>query len=591
MRIAGQTAAVVCLAAASLGWNVGQPCLWQDEAATAVLAQRMLRYGKPIGYDGRNLITMDFDSPDETPASLARRTSSAEAGVGYFVERGDFKEDTTWIGQPWGQFVLAAASFQLFGAGTWQARLPFVLCGLVAVVALFHFVRRRFGCPTAWLTVLLLLGNAYWILHVRQCRYYAASSLLLLLTFILYWRWQEGRAWGRTAFVLASWLLFQCDYGTFVPVAGVLLAESLLSARRRRSESLLIACALLACVAPWMIYYELGSRLKTAAAPLWGRLVMLWVGTNQFVIPLLLLPGALIAAWFDRRPEAPGLTSCRRIVAVGIVLVTVVVLWMATVAPFPFLRYVIGLAPLGAWLSAYVVLAAAAEVAQSVRLPRGKYFFAASGALLLILTPWACMPVSGLVPRRLQPAPLQLVGRDELRRLWDGYRGATPDSTRELIAVLSPLLKPEDEILVNGEDIPLVFYTGNRVRGGIPGFRINDPRLAPPRFLVIRREVGGDAGRILQAYAARHKWRPLPVVIPDYPEANCPDPWTNYRNRRRPFEKLSLAEIVAEPSSPLPQAAFQSPSGWPDGLNRRPASDHLDPNNLHRVVPVITVGH
>ena len=497
MRIAGQTVVVALLAAVLLGWNLGGQSLWQDEAATAVLAQRMLRFGKPLAYDGRNLITMDYDSQDETPASVVQRSSSAEAGIRYFTERGDFKADTTWIGQPWGQFVLAAASFQLFGSGTWQARLPFALCGVLATVVLFLFVQRRFGELTAWLAVLLLLGNAYWLLHVRQCRYYAPSSLLLLLTFVSYWQWQEGRRWGRTAFVLIAWIFFQCDFGTFVPAVSVLLAESLLVARRRRSESVAIATVLFVSVAPWIYYYELGSRLKNPVAPYWVRLIVLWFYTNQFVIPLLLLAGVLAAAWFDRPTEATGQPSRRRFAVVAVVLIAAVVVWMAIVSPFPFLRYVVGIAPLGAWLAAYVVLAAAGEIAGVVRRPSSKPAIAVCGVLLLIFTPWAALPVSGLVPQRLQPGRLQFFGRGELQRVWDSYIGAAPDPTGELIAALRPLLRPEDEILVNGEDIPLMFYTGNRIRGGMSGFRIDDPDSGPPRFLIIRREVGGSAGSVL----------------------------------------------------------------------------------------------
>lgn len=43
---------VLIAAIAVLGWNFAGQYLWQDEAATAVLAQRLLRFGKPLGYDG-----------------------------------------------------------------------------------------------------------------------------------------------------------------------------------------------------------------------------------------------------------------------------------------------------------------------------------------------------------------------------------------------------------------------------------------------------------------------------------------------------------------------------------------------------------
>ena len=47
-------AMIAVLAAVLLFWGLADPYLWQDEAATAVLATRMLRFGKPLAYDGVN---------------------------------------------------------------------------------------------------------------------------------------------------------------------------------------------------------------------------------------------------------------------------------------------------------------------------------------------------------------------------------------------------------------------------------------------------------------------------------------------------------------------------------------------------------
>ena len=130
--------------------------------------------------------------------TVSQYTQSAEAGIRHFVERGDFKPDTTWIGQPWGQFVATAASFALLGRGTLQARLPFALAAVATALLMFSFVRRRFASlPMASIATGLLLTNTYWILHARQCRYYALGSLLLLSTVVTYFRWQEASRPGK----------------------------------------------------------------------------------------------------------------------------------------------------------------------------------------------------------------------------------------------------------------------------------------------------------------------------------------------------------------------------------------------------------
>src|ERR1051326_4603427 len=53
------------LAGVLLFWGLGRKYLWQDEAATAVLGERLLQYGKPLAYDGKNLVTIDYYARSE----------------------------------------------------------------------------------------------------------------------------------------------------------------------------------------------------------------------------------------------------------------------------------------------------------------------------------------------------------------------------------------------------------------------------------------------------------------------------------------------------------------------------------------------
>src|SRR5207248_9319981 len=106
---------LMCSAGALLFWNLGTSYLWQDEAATAVLAERMLRFTRPLAYDGVNLITIDH-SAAEGANNIDQRTHDPQSAINFYVQRGDLKKDTVWKWQPWGQFVVAAASLKLLGA-------------------------------------------------------------------------------------------------------------------------------------------------------------------------------------------------------------------------------------------------------------------------------------------------------------------------------------------------------------------------------------------------------------------------------------------------------------------------------------------
>src|SRR5438067_13446811 len=81
----------ICGAAAILlFWGLTDKYLWQDEAATAVLATRMLKFGRPVAYDGVNLITIDMQDEDDE-ATLSRRTKNPQAAIDYYVREGNFK--------------------------------------------------------------------------------------------------------------------------------------------------------------------------------------------------------------------------------------------------------------------------------------------------------------------------------------------------------------------------------------------------------------------------------------------------------------------------------------------------------------------
>lgn len=71
-NILGRTAVPLLLgglAAVLLLWGLSNKYLWQDEAVTAVLAERMLKFGRPLAYDGVNLITIDYFLAED-PATI-----------------------------------------------------------------------------------------------------------------------------------------------------------------------------------------------------------------------------------------------------------------------------------------------------------------------------------------------------------------------------------------------------------------------------------------------------------------------------------------------------------------------------------------
>jgi len=509
--------AVLAVATTLLTWGLGAVYLWQDEAATAVLAERMLRFGRPLAYDGRNLITMDSFS-DEDAATIDERAGSTSAEIDYLVKRRDFKPDGTWIGQPWGQFAAAALSLSLLGHGTAAARLPFAVAGILTALLLYALARRLFeDRAVALLAAALLLSNALWIVHARQCRYYAFSSLLLLASVAAFSRWQRGAKWSTALFIAVAWLYFQFDFGSFFPAMGVLFAIAIARDWRRPTRPLLTFAVLGALVAPFALFYEIGGRLRTPTTSLGVRFLLTSAKVNQYVIafPLLLLAGWLV---WHRRGPVPRRTM--EVLVACLLVICALMIWVPLVAPYPFHRYVVQATPLAALLLAWAMCDVARTIVSSTRRPWLRMPFLAGAFATIAFTGTFSVPATFAF---LQEYPDPIVRPEVTGLLRETFRGR-PDPNRDVIERLAPLLRPGDEILVNYEDIPFMFYTDARVRGGVAAFRVEDRTAPPPRFLVLRRTVPFVHWPVFARERDRYLWRELATDAPDLPFGNNPDP-------------------------------------------------------------------
>jgi len=522
------------LASLLLLWGLADKYLWQDEAQTAVLGARMLRFGRPLAYDGLNLITVDSFVLEDTH-TIGQRTTSPQAAIDYYVGRRDFKSDTVWKFHPWGQYIVAAASFKVLGQTTIAARLPFALAGIITVLLLYRWVRVSFGSPLmAQLAAVLLVFNAYWILHGRQCRYYSLSSLFLVLTLMGYTLWQRRGLWGVAAFVIAAWCWFQVDFGTVWPVLGVLFVDAFVADRQNFWRTALVGVALAAMIAPFIYYYGLWGRL-VAQEGTWQTLFRLNVfNMNEYVVPVLIvLAAAALIAW--RWKTLP--TGERRLLAVACGIIFALAIWVPSVAQAAFLRYVIIATPVGCILSAWVLV-------------RGCNFrttYAWLGAAVLVLTPWLSLPLHLLIP---PPSwyPNSPVFRAELSTLRREIFVPPADPNRLVIDWLRQSAAPTDEILINYEDLPLMFYLPNPIRGGIAAFRAEDDAKNPPSFLVIRQSVPFVHWPVFQREAARYQWIVVPLKAPDIVWGNNPDPMAQAQDSTAE-RKIIVARRAAGPES------------------------------------------
>jgi hypothetical protein len=299
--------------------------------------------------------------------------------------------------------------------------------------------------------------------------------------------------------------------------------------REQRTRRVLAAAlpfvVLLAAVAPWIVYYELATRVRAANSPWHVRFLELIWKLNLFVVPVLVLALAIPLA---RRRWASLDPAGRRWLASGIALPPLLVLWVSAVAPMGFHRYIVAVTPLACLVSAWLAVEGARFcVARVESAARGiaATVLALGAVVVLGVSSFVSLPVSAAYPGFASAMQWREIAfRGELTLLVRELFFDRPDPNRMIVQALAPRLRPGDEILVNYEDIPLMFYTDATVRGGVAAFRAEDDRSSPPRFAVIRHSVPFVHWDVFKREYARYSWNPIAKGIVDVPYGNNPDP-------------------------------------------------------------------
>ena len=468
---------------------------WQDEAETACLARNTLRFGAPVAFDGVNLISQE---------------GSREFGA-----------DRLWRWSPWLQIYLTAASFKVLGESTWAGRFPFALCGWLTIGLVYVLIRRGSG-QVVWARfgAFFLACSVPFLLHARQCRYYAAGALLAILVLLAL-----RRSGGKVPVLAAAGLaaLFYLNYLVFFAfVCGLVLAFLALDRRRFTVRQLALGGAVLAAlVAPGLWFFRVGPMVQLVhASAILRNLGRAGVGLVEFILPWPVL-AVLLGRWSAGKKAA--VTSGEQYVRFLLVLVAGNVLALALTPNFYF-RYLLHLVPAAAvilgwcvyrlWTAhraAAVLLALIAGLTNGLNLlPLERYgpngpSWPGEGATL----PETAIPLRAFA--------------NELRQ---GY----PDVNAGLIDYLNKHARPDDTVLASYGDLPLQFYTRLRVLGGFQP--VPEPFAPLPEWVISRRrtfltrdnEVPAAVEWIRRLDLERD-YDSVALDVPDEPFGNRADPY------------------------------------------------------------------
>ncbi len=456
--------------------NLGNIYLWQDEAETALLSQRLGTYGLPLAFDGRNLIR-------QAPMDV------------------QYTADYVWVYHPWLPFYWTTLSFKLFGPTTFAARLPYALAGLGTVLLLYFSVRRHFRDQRlAMLSSALLLLCIPFLLHARQCKYFPFAALFTVAVLDAYLRLlrPDHTAEARLALpylILAGFCLFQSNFGAFLPLFAALGLHFVLG-RRNKSQVKHMALALAFItffVAPWAVYLQTWARGRFVfdIYRFAGHLAHYVVYITGWVLPWPLLLLFVYIYWIRRKSlqlESPAVATLNLYILVIVItlpFLSATFIWM-------YFSYIVQLVPLLVVILAVTILC----ITNRSRALGYALVTLLVATNVLHVFPYALPLARSFSWASLAPRPylaetdalIATAGRlhfylaDYAYELTHDYDG--PDEG--IVLYLQEHAAPGDIVLTNYGELPIAFYTGLHIAGGLGTFRLEE--LTRPEWVINRRD-------------------------------------------------------------------------------------------------------
>jgi len=477
--------AISLLAGLLLLTNLGSPYLWQDEAQTALIAGPILDHGLPYGTDGRNFY-------------------SQEQGI-------EYGENYLWRWHTWLPFYLTAGSFALFGSDTAPARLPFALFGIATVLLTFFTARSLWpDRRAAWIAAAGLALCVPFLLLSRQARWYSIACFFSLLGLHAYSRLGNRRGAARVTLFAASTLLFHTHYFYCASLLATLLVHSALFDRAKFRSVLAVSFLVTAVSAPWIAWLStipLGDSYNGRLID-WKRSAMLTQGFAQrffrdFFHPLWLTVPAIIAA--DRWRCGDPVWRVESRITKNLLLLAIFcginMVALGFLAPGGYFRYI---APLAAPALLMIGLILASLLERS-RL-----------AAALVATLWIAS--SDL--------------NDFAYELTHEFEGPIEG----IVEFLDQHAEPDDIVAVTYGDLPLKFYTGLRIVGGLTGEDLSEAGTAD--WFIPRRSVGSREERrvkqVLLSHLSPQLHRGFEIDYPDTQFENREDPAMHHFRTVRP---------------------------------------------------------
>ena len=470
-------AAVLLAASVLLLANLGDQRLWQDEAETALVSGTILTHGIPLGSDGRNSFSQELGQ--------------------------DYGKGQVSLRHPWLAYYVLAGCFAALGRSTLAARLPFALFGIATVVLACVFATSLWRSRRAGLlAALILLLNVPFLLLARQCRYYAPDMFFALLALHAYCRLLERRRLAGVVFALSAILLFHTQYVHYAALLAAVGVHALLFHRDRLRPVLIAAGVTVLANAPWIAWFAAMGRFVGARSDVGPRTFSFaWAylqEVDRYIFPALLLLVPLLLWLYagnvrpKRRLLGPGAGSR---LALLLLFVAAILAAACLTSAYPFFRYVAPAIPVACLVTALLL----DSLVRAHRLV---------GTVATVL-------VLGLLARSWSLP-------DYLYEITHHYEGPVDG----IVRYLGRHARQDDVVAITYEDLPVKFYTGLRVVGGLTGEDLSPARSAD--WVIIRKYVISEKDQAVRQFLLTE------VPQADYDAIRVPSPDVAFQNREEP---------------------------------------------------------
>ena len=466
---------ITVLAGVLLLKNLGDQCLWQDEAETACIAKTVLTNGFPHGGDGRNCFSQDLERDRLSPRHA------------------------------WLSFYLAAGFFSVFGATALAARLPFALAGLACVPLCYYVARWLWQSRrAAALSAIVLATSVPFLILSRQCRYYSLTTLFSLLALLAYGHIVQRKRWAVPLFVVALVLLFHSNFVSWAVLLATVGIHVVIFHRDRFWALTLGATCSFLLNLPfliWLVHFyaatplakdtEGATSVAVFAATAWDYVVRATPYLFPWPLLIVLIVIAVVILIRNQVRSRVNMAAWREPCLLLLYIVVDVAVF-SLLYKFYFFRYLAPAIPLAAMLAGRIL-----ESAMRFN------------------------PVVGVVGLAavLFFSPVQ----DYCYEITHHYRGPTEG----IVEFLETHAKPDDVVVISYGDLPLKFYTNLRVVGGLTGEDMTPALKA--RWVIERKFTLCPKDAAVQQYLNSHlrveDFRPHSIDYPDIPYDNreCPE--------------------------------------------------------------------